>query len=59
MFAMNRIEALHNAIYILENCVDTGDVEVSKTLKKLQEMLHKEERNSGGTVTYGNKRKID
>lgn len=45
MFAMNRIEALHNAIYILENCVDTGDVEVGKTLKKLQEMLHKEECN--------------
>ena len=45
MFAMNKIEALSTAISIIEHCANTDDVEVDETLKKLQQMLHREEYN--------------
>ena len=48
MFVMNKIDALSTAISIIENCADTDDVEVNETLKKLQQMLYREEYNSKG-----------
>ena len=57
---MNRIEALRTAISIIESCANTDDVEVDETLKKLQEMLYREEYNlKRRKLGYGNKRKVD
>ena len=60
MFVMNKIEALSTAISIIENCANTDDIEVDETLKKLQQMLHREEYNlKRRKVGYGNQRKVD
>ena len=60
MFAMNKIEALSNAISIIENCANMDDVEVDETLKKLQQMLYREECNlKRRKIKYGNQRKVD
>lgn len=57
---MNKIEALSKAISIIETCANTDEVEVNNTLKKLQEMLYREEYNlKRRKIGYGNKRKID
>lgn len=57
---MNKIEALSAAISIIENCANTDDVEVNDTLKKLQQMLYREEYNSKRRkLGYGNQRKVD
>ena len=57
---MNKIEALSKAISIIETCANTDEVEVNDTLKKLQEMLYREEYNSKRRkIGYGNKRKVD
>ena len=60
MSVMNKVEALSTAISIIENCANTDDVEVDETLKKLQEMLYREEYNlKRRKIGYGNKRKVD
>lgn len=57
---MNKIEALSTAISIIESCTNTDDIEVDETLKKLQEMLYREEYYlKRRKVGYGNQRKID
>ena len=57
---MNKIEALSTAISIIESCANTDDIEVNETLKKLQEMLCREEYNlKRRKVGYGNQRKVD
>lgn len=57
---MNKVEALSTAISIIESCADTDGIEVDETLKKLQEILHREEYNlKRRKVGYGNKRKVD
>ena len=51
---MNKIEAISNAIYIIENCANTHEPEVDETLKKLQQMLDREEYNlSKRRLGYG------
>ena len=53
---MNKIEALSTAISIIENCANTDDVEVNETLKKLQQMLYREECNlNRRKIRYGQK----
>lgn len=57
---MNKIEALSTAISIIERCANTDEVEVNETLKKLQQMLHREEYNlKRRKIVYGNKCKVD
>lgn len=53
---MNKIEALSNAISIIESCTNTDDVEVDETLHKLQQMLYREEYNlKRRKIRYGQK----